>query len=135
MKEKKQFNKKIVWGGIAFFALIAIFTLVYSLFMPKGNSFDKTIQVDIVYTDKTSDTFSIKTNEEFLIGALDQEDLVQGMESEYGLFILTANGVTADDSKQEWWCVTKDGEMVNTGVETTPIYDGDHYELTLTTGY
>ena len=45
------------------------------------------------------------------------------------------DGVAIDDSLQQWWCVTKGGESVNTGVDTTPIEDGDHFELTLTTGY
>lgn len=135
MKEKKKINKKILFGGILFAAVIAVFALIYVLFIPKGNSFDKTIEVEVIYADETSDTFSIATNEEFLRGALEQEDLVQGEESEYGLYIKTVNKVTADDSKQEWWCVTKGGETVNTGVDSTPIADGDHYEITLTVGY
>ena len=71
----------------------------------------------------------------FLRGALEQEKLVSGSESQYGLFITSADGETADDSKQQWWCVTKGGEQVNTGVDTTPIADGETYELTLKTGY
>ena len=47
----------------------------------------------------------------------------------------TVNGVTVDDSKQQWWCFTQDGEMLMTGVDTTPIADGDHFEITLTEGY
>ena len=45
------------------------------------------------------------------------------------------DGETADESKQEWWKLTKEGEMVNTGADVTPIADGEHYELTLTVGY
>ena len=47
----------------------------------------------------------------------------------------TVNGVTADDAQQQWWCFTKGGEMVNTGVDDTPIADGDTFEITLTTGW
>ena len=43
--------------------------------------------------------------------------------------------MTVDDSKQEWWSFTKDGQMLETGVDTTPIADGDHFEITLTAGY
>ena len=42
---------------------------------------------------------------------------------------------TADDSQQQWWCFTKGGEMLETGVDTTPIADGDAFEITLTEGY
>ena len=31
--------------------------------------------------------------------------------------------------------VTKDGVMVNTAPDDTPIENGDHFELTFTTGY
>ena len=41
------------------------------------------------------------------------------------------DGVTADAEKQEWWCITKNGEQLNTGADQTPIADGEHYELTL----
>ena len=96
---------------------------------------EKTITVDVVYTDKTSDSFVIKTKESTLRAALEQENLVQGTESDYGLYIDTVNGVTADADKQEWWCLTKGGEMWSNGVDTTDISDGDQYELTLTTGW
>ena len=45
------------------------------------------------------------------------------------------DGVTADDANQEWWCFTKGGKMLETGVDSTPIADGDTFEITLTQGY
>ena len=44
-------------------------------------------------------------------------------------------GRVADDAKQEWWCLTKGGEMWMNGVDTTEIADGDAYEFTLTVGW
>ena len=44
-------------------------------------------------------------------------------------------GETADASRQQWWCLTKGGESVNTSADQTPIADGDVFELTLTEGY
>jgi len=60
---------------------------------------------------------------------------VAGDESQYGLFVKTVAGVTIDESKQEWWNFTKGGEPLFTGVDTTPIADGDKFEITLTVGY
>ena len=74
-------------------------------------------------------------NAEFLRQALEEQKLVEGEESQYGLYVKTVNGVTADDAKEEWWCFTKDGEDVMTGVDSTPVADGDHFEITLKTGY
>ena len=51
------------------------------------------------------------------------------------MFITTVDGETADDSKEQWWCITKGGEMVNTGADQTPIQDQDQFELTLKEGY
>ena len=95
----------------------------------------KTIAVQVVLLDGESSDYTIQTDEEYLRGALESIDLIEGSESEYGLFVTTVNGVTVDDSKQQWWCFTQDGEMLMTGVDTTPIADGDHFEITLTEGY
>lgn len=79
--------------------------------------------------------FSFSTDAEFLRQALEEQKLVEGEESQYGLYVKTVNGVTADEAKEEWWCFTKDGEDVMTGVDSTPVADGDHFEITLKTGY
>ena len=81
------------------------------------------------------EAFTIETDAEYLRGALESIDLIEGSESEYGLFVTAVNGIAADDSKQEWWCFTKGGEEMMTGVDTTPIADGDAFEITLTEGY
>ncbi len=98
----------------------------------------KTITVDIVTPageTTTTKTVTIHTDAEFLRGALDQEKLIAGDESEYGIYIKTVDGITANEANQEWWCITKGGETLFTGADSTPIADGDHFELTLTVGY
>lgn len=127
-------NKRILWSAVAVALAVVLMAGAYLLFMPKGQAGLKSLTVDVVHGE-TVKAFAIQTDAAYLRGALDQQKLVSGEESAYGLFIKTADGYTADDAKQEWWCVTKDGEMVSTGVDTTPIADGDHFELTLTTGY
>ena len=95
----------------------------------------KTITVDINMPDGTTDTVTIQTDAAYLRGALEQEKLVAGEESQYGLFVKTVNGYTVDEGKQEWWCFTKGGETLFTGIDDTPIADGDKFEITLTVGY
>lgn len=140
MEQNKNENKsstKWILAGALLILLIIVFIAAYLVFGPKsrGNSDLIHIQAEVILTDGTSSTFQIDTNEEFLRGALEQEGLIQGNESAYGLFVTTVNGVTADDSKEQWWCFTKNGEILNTGVDSTPIADGEHYEITLTEGY
>ena len=128
-------KKKVLILGTALVVLLALCTTLYFVFKPEGTAGAKDIVVEVVYEDETSKSFDISTDHEFLRGALEEIELVEGTESEYGLYILTVDGVTADEAAQQWWCVTKAGEAVTTGVDTTPILDGDTYELTLTTGW
>ncbi len=114
--------------------LVAAFAVIRFAVKPAGVFGIKEITVEI--TDLTNtESFTFKTEREFLADALLDEGLVEDNRTEYGLFIVTANGVTADDAKQEWWCITKDGETLMTGASETPIENGDRYELTLTVGY
>lgn len=129
-------NKKrllLIGFAVLLAAIIAVFTVVYAG-AQKTVSGEKLIRVQIV-TDEGSVTKEIRTDAEFLRGALEQEKLVAGTESTYGLFVQAVNGVTADESKQQWWCFTKDGESLSTGIDTTPIADGDAFEATLMTGW
>ena len=140
-QNKKPLNKKLIAGVVALIAVIAILLGVYLNNRQPTTSGSKTITVsvfDTVGSTEASNTATIITDEEYLRGALEQEDSgisISGSESEYGLFVTTVDGVTADDSKQQWWCFTKGGEMLNTGVDSTPIADGDTFEITLTEGY
>ncbi len=88
-----------------------------------------TIQVDIIAGEK-SITATINTDAITLEEALKSADLVEGEESEYGLFIKKVNGIEADfDKDQTYWAVSKDGEYMNSGVSTITIKSGEHYEL------
>ena len=109
--------------------------LIYNANKPVGQEGGKKLVVTVVHGDGTSKDFSIATDAEFLRGALEEQSLIEGSESEYGLYVTAVDGETADDSLQQWWCFTKSGEMLMTGVDTTPIADGEHYEITFTVGW
>lgn len=128
-------NKKILLIAVAAVALVAIMAGAWMLLGPKGTQGAKALQVTVVYADETSDEFAFSTDAEFLREALEEQKLIAGDESEYGLFVKTVNGVTVDEAQQQWWCFTKGGEEVMTGVDATPIADGDHFEITLKTGW
>lgn len=95
----------------------------------------KTVAVQVVHGDKSEKDFTLHTDQEYLGAALEDEKLVEGTQGQYGLYITTVDGETADKAQQQWWCLTKGGAQVNTGADTTPIADGETYELTLTTGW
>ena len=131
---KKTGRGKIIAAVAVLIVAAAALAAVYFAFGPKGAAGEKTITVEVVLPDGSTET-AITTDEAYLRGALEQEGMIAGEESEYGLFVTAVNGVAADDNKEQWWCFTKDGESLATGVDSTPIADGEHYEITLTEGY
>ena len=96
---------------------------------------EKTIAFQVVHKDGSTQDFEIATTAGTLREALEEEGLIAGEESSYGLYVETVDGETADEGNQEWWCLTKGGEMWNYGVDDTQIQDGDAFEFTLTVGY
>ena len=128
-------NKAAVALLIALVAVVAIALGLWVALKPQAAQGEKTITVNVVFADGTQNSHTISTSEEYLRGALEQAALIAGEEGEYGLFVKTVDGVTANDANQEWWCFTKGGETLETGVDSTPIADGDTFEITLTQGY
>lgn len=121
---------------VIFAGLMIASAMVFRNNMPKPVEGAKTVVIEVTHADESTKEFTLHTDQEFLGGALEeQEGLVAGDEGEFGLFVKTVDGETADDSLQQWWCITKSGAEVNTGVDTTPIADGEKYEFTLKTGW
>lgn len=132
--QKKTVNKKL-WLALALLVVAVAAALGLWYFnRPATVGGEKTITATVV-ADGSEEVFTITSEDKYLRGALESIDLIDGEEGEYGLFVTTVNGITADDSKQEWWCFTKGGQSLDTGVDSTPIADGDAFEITLTEGY
>ena len=88
-----------------------------------------------VKAEEKSVTLTLHTDKEILGDALTENNLVSGDESEFGLYIKFVIGMEADyDKDGTYWALSKDGEYLMTGADSTPIADGEHYELTRTAG-
>ena len=111
MENKKPMNKKLLAGVLALVLVVAALIGIYFATRPATSAADKTITATVVANGE-EEAFTIHTDEEYLRGALESIDLIAGEESEYGLFVTTVNGITADDANQEWWCFTKGGESL-----------------------
>ena len=93
-----------------------------------GNG-SKTVYVEVKIGDE-SITFTVKTDKATLGEALTEHSLIEGEQSAYGLYVKKVNGVTADyDIDKSYWGFYKNGEYMMSGVDTTNISDGEHYEL------
>lgn len=129
-------NKKTnLIAVIVLVVVLAAAGLLYMKFKPGTTAGEKEITVKVSALENGEESFTYQTDAEYLGEVLTANKLIEGEDGQYGLFITTANGVKADDSKQQWWCITKGGEQVNTSADQTPIQDGDQFELTLTEGY
>ena len=123
-------------AGIIILILLCIGAgVLYQKMKPAANDGEKHITVTVIHGDQTENVFEFDTDAKYLGEVLESENLVDGESGEYGLFITTVDEETADDSKQQWWCITKGGEQVNTSADQTPVSDGDAFELTLKEGY
>ncbi len=93
---------------------------------------EKSVAVEVKVEDK-SVTFTIKTDADTVGAALLEHDLIAGEDSQFGMYIKSVNGITADyDADQSYWSFWINGEYAMTGVDTTPITEGESYCLEYT---
>lgn len=86
--------------------------------------------LEVVDGDGNTTNFTINTTKATVGEALLDEGLIEGEESEYGLYVKTVNGVTADyDVDQTYWAFYIDGEYASTGVDQTDVVDGSTYSF------
>lgn len=134
MKQSKRLLRSLI--AISILAVLMIgMLLIYNQFKPQGAKGSKEIVVEVVIPDEENTEVTLNTDAEFLRQALEEENMIKGTESDFGLFITEVNGRTVDNSKEEWWCITKDGATVEYGVDQIAIADGEHYEISLMSGY
>ena len=89
-------------------------------------------EFSLTVTDKEgSETqFEIHTDKQTVGDALLELGLIEGEESEYGLYVKTVNGITADyDTDGVYWAFYINGEYASSGVDSTDITEGDSYSF------
>ena len=122
--------------ALGLFVLLVIGSLaVYSRLVPKTQEGSKTITVNVDHLNGDDTTFTVSTDAEYLRAALEQEGLIAGVEAEYGLWLTTVDGETADEDAQQWWGYDVNGEFALYGVDEQVVTDGDVYDFTLNVGW
>ena len=128
-------NVKIFAGFALLLAIIIVFAGMWRANLPQAVQGEKSITVTVVHSDKEQNVFEYTTDEEFLGIFLMDAGLIGGDEGEFGLFVTMVDGETADYMRDKsWWMLSKNGEMLTTGADQTPICDGEKYEWTYTIG-
>ena len=99
------------------------------------NAGEITITVEVINSAGEHTDHTITTGATKLADALLEAGFVEGPIEEYGLYITTVDGETADwNVDQSYWALSQNGEYLMTGASDTEIHDGDHFELTYTKG-
>ncbi len=89
----------------------------------------------VVDADGKETEFTVKTDADTVGKALLDANLIAGEDSEYGLYVKTVNGITADyDTDGSYWAFYINGEYAMTGVDSTEIEDGATYTFKVEKG-
>lgn len=92
----------------------------------------KTAVVEVKVEEQTV-TFTVHTDKETVGAALMEHELIDGEQGDFGLYVKVVNGMTADyDVDQSYWAFYINGEYAMTGVDSTPIAEGEIYQLAYT---
>lgn len=130
---KKQ--NKIILAVAAFCVVVIALFAVWKLTRPEPQAGSKQVTVEVVHGDGETTEFTYQTDLEYLGELLKEEELISGTESEYGMFVDTVDGETADYyADGSWWALYCNGEMSELGVDSVVIQDGDTYTWTYTIG-
>ena len=84
----------------------------------------------VVDKDGNETQFEIHTDKETVGDALLELELIAGDDGDYGLYVKTVNGITADyDKDGVYWAFYENGEYAQAGVDLTTITEGATYSF------
>ncbi len=85
---------------------------------------------EVVFDEDTTKYYTVHTDETTVGAALLNVGLIEGEDSEYGLYVKTVDGVTADyNTDGTYWAFYVDGEYASTGVDSTDVVPGSTYSF------
>lgn len=135
MSETKKSNKKLIIGIVCLVAVIAILAVVFIVCKPGTTKGAKAVTIEVTDNNEQTTTYNVNTDAEYLSEVFDEIDdlVVEGTTSEYGLYIDTVNGVTADYNVDgSYWAIYVNGDYGMYGADQQPVADGDTYALVYT---
>lgn len=125
---KATFNKKALLAVLLCVILTAV--SVAGLAGCKNDTNETGFKLVIVHKDGTEKTLDLKSSKTTLADALLEKKLVEGDDSEYGLYIKTVDGETLDyNADGYYWSLLVNGEYSMVGVSSVNIEEGAVYTL------
>ena len=128
-------NKKLIVIAVALVAVVAVLLGVFFATRPDTQEGMKEFTVTVVHADGTEKDFPCKSTEEYLGKVLVAEGIVEDNQSEYGLYILVADGELASwEADGAYWSVYVGEEPATMGADQIPVMEGGQYSLVYTIG-
>ncbi len=126
-------TKNTILALVALLALVIVAAGAFILTRPETAKGSKSITFTVVDNNSKETEYKIKTDEEYLAKALENEGYIVYDAS--GLYN-TICGITADyNADGAWWAIYSGGEMASVGMNELPIVDGGEYEAVYTKGF
>lgn len=132
-------TKKVLIGLAGLIAAAVVFLIVYNVAGPKTQEGGKTCTLEVMDDNGELTSYELSTDAEYLGELMDEaaaseEFSYEGEDGDYGLYIDTVNGLTADyDTDGAYWAIYVNGEYGQNSADTQPVADGDTYRLTYET--
>ncbi len=87
-----------------------------------------TFNFSVVDKDGNETKYLIHTDAETVGAALMELGLVEGDDEDYGIYVKKVNGILADyDVDKTYWAFYINGEYAMSGVDKTPVAEGESY--------
>lgn len=107
----------------------AALLIYYMAFIRKPDTGAKKVTVEIMHPDGSCRTVEASTHADNLRELLDARNLVSGRETEYGLMLITVDGVSVN--RGEAWIVARKGVILSSSIDTIPLADGDFFTFSI----
>lgn len=126
-------NKKILVGLLAVIVAIGAYFAYGVFFGPETQEGTKTVTIEIVVdSEEINKTYTFKTDTEFLYDLLlenEQEIKLEILDSSFGPMLTGLEGYSANESKQEFYHISINGEAAMVGIKDIPVLEGDVYRF------
>lgn len=128
-------KKGLLAGILLLLALAAVLWAVYSHNAPTVTEGSKQYTLTVTDPDSSPTVYTAATDAAYVGDALrelteTQDFSMEGADSEFGFFLTTVNGLTADfDTDGAYWALYLNGEYATLGMDQQPLTDGDDIRL------
>ena len=128
-------NSKKIIALVAVVLVVALMAFAYINFKPQTSAGAKSITIEVINSAQESTVYEVKTDAEFLQGAMDAAEGLEYTYSDgpYGPMVETVNGESAVYEKDgAYWGFNLNGEYCNYGISEQPVTDGDAFQIVWT---